>query len=91
MSVDNCAVCGDQWKTREPESFDTGAKSIPMICGTRLTSHHGKKTIKLLFCDKHFRNLRHVTKYMIKTGVLKIRNIITNKWRYASALGVVVQ
>ncbi len=88
MSKTFCAACGVQWKTRKPESTFTDEKSIPMICGAELLSHHGKKTIKLLFCDKHFRNLRYVIKHMNKTDVLKIRNVITNKWRYASTLGV---
>ena len=90
MNKDLCAACDNQWKKRKPESFDTGTKSIPMICGVELLSHHGKKRIKLIFCDKHLRNLRQVTKYMNKTGILKIRNVITNKWRYASILGDVV-
>ena len=90
MNNDSCAACGNQWKTRLPEVFGTGSKSIPMISGAQLLSHHGKKRIKLVFCDKHLRNLRHVTKYMNKTGILKIRNVITNKWRYASTLGDVV-
>ncbi len=90
MNKDSCAACGNQWKNREPEKTFTDKKSIPMISGAQLLSHHGKKTIKLKFCDKHLRNLRHVTRYMNKTGVLKIRNVITNKWRYALTLGDVV-
>ena len=90
MNNDSCAACVDQWKTRLPEAFTTGAKCTPMFSGAQLLSHHGKKRIKLLFCDKHLRNLRQVTRYMNKTGVLKIRNVITNKWRYASKLGVAV-
>ena len=90
MVNDSCAACGNQWKTRKLEVFGTGAKPLPIISGSQLLSHHGKKRIKLLFCDKHLRNLRDVTRYMNKTNVLKIRNIITNKWRYASTLGVAV-
>lgn len=88
MNNDSCASCGDSWKSREPTSYETGAKSISIISEMQLLSHHGKKRIKLMFCDKHGNNLRAVTKYMNKTGVLKIRNVITNKWRYASTLGV---
>ena len=87
--TDSCVVCGNQWKTRESEICSTGTKSIPMICKMELLSHYGKKKIELKFCDKHFRNIRQVTRYMNKTGILKIRNIITNKWRDASTLGIV--
>ena len=92
MNKDSCAACNDQWKTRKGEVYSTGAKTIPMIFGMQLLSHHGKKRIKLIFCDKHGNNpgLRNCTKYMNGTGILKIRNVITNKWRYASTLGVVV-
>lgn len=85
-----CAACGDQWKTRKNTSYDTGAKSIPIISGFQLLSHHGKKTIKLFFCDKHGNNLRQVTRYMNKTGILKIRNVIKNTWKSAEKIGVVV-
>jgi len=90
MSNDSCAACGDQWKTRLPDTFDMGVKSIPQVSGMQLLSHHGKKRIKLVFCDKHGNNLRQITKYMNKTGVLKIRNVITNSWRYATKIGVVI-
>ena len=89
--TDSCAACGDQWKTREPTRYDTGAKSIPMIFGMQLLSHHGKKRIKLMFCDKHGNNpgLRNCTKYMNGSGILKIRNVIKNSWRNAEKIGVV--
>ena len=90
MTKDSCVACGNQWKTRESEVYSTGTIYIPITTKAELLSHHGKKKFKLVFCDKHFSNLRHVTKYMNKTGILKIRNVITNKWRYASALGDVV-
>jgi len=89
-----CAACSKQWKTRDPTLYKNGenpdTKSIPMISGVQLLSHHGKKKFKLMFCDKHLNNLRHVTKYMNGSGILKIRNVITNKWRNASTLGNVV-
>lgn len=90
QTLDNCASCGEQWKTRERAVYDTGAKSIPIISGFQLLSHHGKKRIKLNFCDKHGNNLRQVTRYMNKTGILKIRNVIKNTWRTAEKIGVAV-
>ena len=90
--MDNCAACGNQWKTRGDSVFPTGAKTVPMIFGMQLLSHHGKKIIKLMFCDKHGNNsgLRNCTKYMNGSGILKIRNVITNTWRSAARIGVVV-
>lgn len=85
-----CAACGDQWETREPTVFDKGVKSIPIISGFQLLSHHGKKIIQLYLCDKHGNNLRQVTKYMNKTGILKIRNVIKNTWKSAEKIGVTV-
>jgi len=86
-----CAACGDQWKSRKPTSYDTGAKSTPIISEMQLLSHHGKKTIQLFFCDKHGNSgLRNCTKYTNGTGILKIRNVIKNSWRNASTIGVVV-
>jgi len=89
---DTCVACGDDWKTRPPTAYSTGAKSLPTIFGMQLLSHHGKKTIKLYFCDKHGNNpgLRNCTKYMNGSGILKIRNVITNTWRMATKIGVVV-
>lgn len=91
MSDDSCVACGVQWMERPGEVFSTGAKTIPFVSLFELISHHGKKRIKLTFCDKHGNNLRQVTRYMNKTGVLKIRNVITNTWRMATKIGVVVQ
>ena len=85
-----CAACGDQWKDRKGEVFSTGAKTIPFVSSFLLFSHHGKKTIKLIFCDKHGNNLRQVTKFMNGSGILKIRNVITNTWRMATKIGDVV-
>jgi len=87
---ETCAACGDQWVTRKNTSYDTGSKSIPIISGFELLSDHGKKRIQLYFCDKHGNNLRQVTRYMNKTGILKIRNVIKNTWRTAAKIGVVV-
>ena len=86
----SCAACGVQWRDRNKDVFSTGAKTTPFVSQFDLLSHHGKKKFKLTFCDKHLKNLRHVTKYMNGSGILKIRNVITNKWRNASALGDVV-
>ena len=89
--TDSCAACGDQWKDRIGDVFSTGAKTIPFVSSFQLLSHHGKKRIKLFFCDKHGNNLRAVTRYMNKTGILKIRNVITNSWKSADKIGVVIQ
>lgn len=89
--TDDCAACGNQWKTRKGKVFSTGAKTVPMIFGMQLLSDHGKKRIKLMFCDKHGNSyLRHATRYVNGTGVLQIRNVITNRWRNAEKIGVVV-
>lgn len=85
-----CAACGDQWENRIGEVYSTGAKTIPFVSAFQLLSHHGKKKIKLTFCDKHGNNLRAVTKYMNGSGILKIRNVITNNWKSAEKIGVVV-
>lgn len=89
---DQCAACGVQWITKKPTSYkDLGSKSIPIIMGMQLLSDHGKKRIKLFFCDKHGNgSLRHVTRYVNRTGILQIRNVITNRWRNAEKIGVVV-
>jgi len=89
---EQCAACEDQWKTRKGKVFSTGAKTIPMIFGMQLLSKFGKKRIKLMFCDKHGNNpgFRHATRYVNGTGVLQIRNVITNRWRNAEKIGVVV-
>lgn len=89
MSTDQCASCGEQWKDRIGDVFSTGAKTIPFVSNFLLLSHHGKKRIKLIFCDKHGNNLRQVTRYMNKTGILKIRNVITNNWKNATTVGKV--
>lgn len=85
--TDNCAACGDQWKTRIGDVFSTGAKTIPFVSNFLLLSHHGKKRINLIFCDKHGNNLRQVVKFMNGSGILKIRNVITNTWRNATTVG----
>jgi len=89
---DSCAACGDQWKTRKWEVFSSSAKTRPMIFGMQLLSDHGKKRIKLMFCDKHGNNpgFRNVIKYMNGSRILKIRNVIKNSWRSAEKIGVVV-
>lgn len=87
----DCASCGEEWKTRKPTSYDTGAKSIPIVFGMQLLSEFGAKIIKLFFCDKHGnKKLRHVIRYVNGTGVLQIRNVITNRWQNAEKIGVVV-
>lgn len=88
----SCVCCGDDYKTRKPTSYkDLGSKSTPIIFGMQMLSEFGAKTIKLLFCDKHGNgSLRYVTKYVNGTGVLQIKNVITNRWRNAEKLGVVV-
>ena len=91
MLNDSCASCGEQWKTRIGDVFSTSAKSIPFVSNFQLLSHHGKKTIKLVFCDKHGNNLRQVTKFMNGSGILKIRNVIKNSWKSADKIGVVVR
>ena len=90
--MDKCAACGNQWRTRGDDVFSTGVKTTPIIFGMQLLSHHGKKRIKLMFCDKHGNNpgLRNCTKFMNGSGILKIRNVITNTWRSAARIGVVI-
>ena len=89
--MDNCVCCGVQWISRPPTRYNTGAKSIPMIYGMQLLSEFGLKRIKLYFCDKHENTgLRHVIRYVNGTGVLQVRNVITNRWYDAEKIGVVV-
>jgi len=90
--LEECASCGNYWKSRPPTKYDISAKSIPMIFGMQLLSEFGKKRIKLMFCDKHGNNpgLRHATRYVNGSGVLQIRNVKTNRWRNAEKIGVVV-
>lgn len=99
-----CAACGNQWKTREDEIFknvteinDTKINGVvtvttSMINGIVIASNFYKKKIQLYLCDKHFANpgFRNVIRYVNGTGVLQIRNVITNKWRKAEKIGVVV-
>ena len=90
--MDNCVCCGEDWKDRKDTSYENlGSKSTPTISGMQMLSDHGKKRIQLNFCDKHGgKSLRHVIKYVNGTGVLQIRNVITNRWRNAEKMGVVV-
>jgi len=92
LSQDKCVVCGDQWKTRKMTTYETGAKSIPIIFGIEMLSHNGKRRINLRFCDRHgnYPRLRYCVKYTNKTGILKIRNVISHTWRTATKLGVSV-
>lgn len=92
LQQDQCVACGNQWKTRKMTIYDTGAKSSPMIFAMTMLSHHGKKRIKLMFCDKHGNDpgLRNCIKYINGTGILKIRNVISNTWRMATKLGILV-
>lgn len=88
-----CASCGDEYKNRKSTSYkDLGSKSIPMISKMELLSEFGKKRIKLMFCDKHgnYPYLRDALRYVNRTGVLQVRNVITNRWRNAEKIGDVV-
>lgn len=86
--TENCAACGDQWVDRPGDVFSTGAKTIPFVSNFVLLSHHGQKRINLIFCDKHGNNLSQVVKFMNGSGILKIRNVITNSWRNATTVGI---
>ena len=92
QNKDLCASCGDEWKNRKPEIYGYGAKTTPTIFGMQLLSEFGAKRIKLYFCDKHGNSpgLRHAARYLNGTGVLQIRNVITNRWKNAEKVGVVV-
>lgn len=91
QTLDNCAACGDQWRTRKGEVYSTGTKTVPMIFGMQLLSKFGRQRIKLMFCDKHGNSgLRYATRHVNGTGVLQIRNVKTNRWRNAEKIGVVV-
>ena len=96
MSKTLCAACGEQWKDRESTLYKNGenpdTKSTSMIHGIILASNFYKKKIQLYFCDKHFSNpgFRNVIRYVNGTGLLQIRNVITNRWRNAEKIGVVV-
>lgn len=89
---DQCAACGDQWKTRKDKVLPSGAKTVPMIFGMQLLSDYSKKRIQLAFCDKHGNNpeFRRCTRYLNGSGVLQIRNVIKNSQRNAEKIGVVV-
>ena len=92
IDTQKCVCCGPEWNDREPTSYETGTKSIPMIFGIQLLSNFGKKRIKLMFCDKHGNNpgFRHATRHVNGTNVLQIRNVKTNRWRNAEKMGVVI-
>lgn len=91
---DKCASCGVQWKSRKPTSYkDLGSKSIPMISGMQLLSEFKTKRIKLMFCDKHgnYPYFEHTLRFVNRTGVLQVRNVITNRWRKAEKIGVIIK
>ena len=87
-----CVCCGLDWITRKKEVFFTGVKTTPIIFEMQMLSEFGRQRIKLYFCDKHGNNpgFRHATRFVNGTGVLQIRNVITNRWRNAENIGAVV-
>lgn len=81
-----CVCCGLGWKDRKPTSYETGAKSIPMIYTMSLIVNKIGKHIKLVFCDKHGNH--HLTYTKTIRGNLYVTNTKTRKMRKAAPLGV---
>lgn len=102
MNKDSCAACGNQWETREDKIFKNVVEindtkiagvvtvSTSKIYGMILGSNFYKKYIQLYFCDKHFKDIGNVTRHVNGTNLLQIRNVITNRWRNAEKIGIVV-
>ena len=55
----NCASCGMQWQSRKPTSYDTGAKSIPIISNHQMIGNKQGEYVDVLLCDLHGRYLSH--------------------------------
>lgn len=86
--LEYCACCGDSWRNRKEQSFETGVKSTPVLVGVTILLYNNKKiTVKIMFCDLHFRIFDHFTRYL--DNKLEIKNINTNRWRKIP-LGVAV-
>jgi len=90
MSTQKCACCNTQWKDRPDVSYtNLGSTSRAFVYGMQSLSKFGKQKINLQFCDYHAKNIRSHIRYT-DTGILKIKNIITGRWRNATSVGEIV-
>lgn len=75
----NCVICNDKYKTREGMvDKTTGAVESPIL--VTVTQSSKKKLVKFTVCNFHFRNYEVFTR-KTKTGLLQIKNIVTQKWK----------
>jgi len=89
MNNKECVCCGVQWRDRTDTSYENlGSKSGSFVYTMRLILDKIGNHVELTFCNLHGNNLRPFIKYV--NGILKIKNIHTNKWRKAKSIGIVV-